>query len=159
MNKYLKIALAGAAMFAMSAPAALAQGGAKSIGMNVGYASYNKGAYVDFNFQYSFAKHLRISPSIGHAFRNDHVSGFLMNADLHFPFTIAKGADVYPLVGLALQNWEYGDNYNTTRGGVNFGTGFDFYLTNNFKMTLQGKYTAADDTGGAFLGMGFGYVF
>lgn len=153
------MALAAVAMISLSVPSIYAQSGTKALGGSVGYASYHKGGYANMYFQYSFAQHLRIAPDMGFAFRNDGVSGFLMDGDLHFPFNIAKGVDVYPLVGLTLNRWEYGDNYSVTRGGVNFGTGFDFYLTPNFKMTLQGKYSAMDDTGGAFLGMGFGYVF
>lgn len=138
---------------------AVAQTGQKSIGMLGGYASYNDGGYADIYFQYQVAPHFRIAPDAGYVFRSDGKSAFVMNADMQFPFALAKDFAIYPLMGFTFNNWEYPHDYNVTRGGVNIGTGFDIYLSRDIKMTLQGKYSIMNDTSGAFLGMGIGYVF
>ena len=49
-------------------------------------------------------------------------------------------------------------NFNPN-AGAGFGGGFDFYLTNYLKLTLQGKYSLMNDVSGGFIGMGIGYVF
>lgn len=146
-----------AAMFGISA--ASAQTGEKTLGIGAGVATHNSGGYADIYFQYTFAPHLRIAPEVGYIFRNDHESGFEFSTDMHFPFRVAKGFNMYPLVGFTLNNWnhQHGDSY--TRVGADFGGGFDFYLTSNFKLTLQGKYSLMDDCSGGFFNVGFGYVF
>jgi glutamine amidotransferase-like uncharacterized protein len=42
---------------------------------------------------------------------------------------------------------------------LDVGAGFDVYFTSQLKMTVQAKYSFMNDTGGAFAGIGFGYVF
>ncbi len=136
-----------------------AQRGEKTLGIAGGYASYNNGGYTDIYFQYTFANHFRIAPEIGYVFRNDGASAFEMSVDMHFPFRVAKGFAVYPLAGLTFNNWSYRHGGHASRGGADFGGGLDLYLTSNLKLTLQGKYSLMNDTGGAFVGMGIGYVF
>lgn len=133
--------------------------GEMTLGIAGGVATYNSGGYADIYFQYTIAPHFRIAPEVGYIFRNDHLSGFEFSADMHFPFRVAKGFGIYPLVGLTLNNWnhEHGDSF--TRFGADFGAGFDFYFTSNFKVSLQGKYSLMDDCSGGFFNLGFGYVF
>lgn len=138
---------------------ASAQTGEKTLGVGAGIATHNNGGYMDLYFQYTVAPHVRIAPEIGYVFRNEGETGFEVSADVHFPFRIAKGFNVYPLVGLTLNNWDHkhGDGY--TRFGGDFGAGFDIYLTSNFKLSLQGKYSLMNDCSGGFFNVGFGYVF
>ena len=139
--------------------AASAQKGEKTVGIAGGFATYNDGGYADIYFQYTFAQHLRIAPEIGYVFRNDGATGFEFSADMQFPFRIARGFGVYPLVGLTYNNWSHHGDVHASRLGADFGAGFDIYLTTNLKLTLQGKYSVMNDTSGAFFGMGIGYVF
>lgn len=136
-----------------------AKGGEKTLGIAGGFATYNDGGYTDIYFQYSFADHLRIAPELGYVFRNEGKSAFEMSVDMHFPFRVARGFAVYPLVGFTFNNWSYGEDHHASRAGVDFGAGFDIYLTSNLKLNLQGKYSAMNDTGGGFINMGIGYVF
>lgn len=162
MKGILRNALIGATVMigALALPQqAVAQRGEKTLGVAGGFSTYNNGGYADIYFQYTFADHFRISPEIGYSFRNDGKSAFLMSVDMHFPFRIARGLGVYPLVGLTFNNWSYQGGGNASRAGADFGAGFDIYLTSNFKLTIQGKYSLMNDTSGGFIGMGFGYVF
>ena len=146
-------------MLLCCAQTAEAQRGEKSLGIMGGFSTYNNGGYVGVDFQYTIVNHVRIAPDIGYSFRNDGKSAFLLDVDVHFPFRIAKGFAVYPLVGFTFNNWSYQGGGNASRAGANFGGGFDFYLTSNLKLTLQGKYPAMNETGGGFIGKGIGYVF
>lgn len=138
---------------------ACAQKGEKTLGVSGGYATYNDGGYANVYFQYSFANHFRIAPEIGYVFRNDGKSAFEFSVDMHFPFKIARGFGVYPLVGFTFNNWEYQGAGHASRAGADFGAGFDIYLTSYLKMSIQGKYSLMNDTGGGFFGFGMGYVF
>jgi len=153
------VMLLSAIMLICVAGKAEAQRGEKSLGIMGGFSTYNNGGYVGVDFQYTIVNHVRIAPDLGYSFRNDGKSAFLLDVDFHFPFRIARGFAVYPLVGFAFNNWSYQGGGNASRAGANFGGGFDFYLTSNLKLTLQGKYSAMNDTGGGFIGMGIGYVF
>ncbi|MDE6771598.1 MAG: hypothetical protein K2J49_03240 [Muribaculaceae bacterium] len=151
---------------------ASAQTGEKTLGFAGGYASYNGGGYADLYFQYTFAPHIRIAPEIGYVFRNDCKSAFICSVDVQFPFRIARGFNIYPLAGLTLNSWswnhhhhdddwddDWDDNHHATRGGFDFGGGFDVYLTRQLKLNFQAKYSLMNDTGGWFLNMGIGYNF
>ena len=84
---------------------ATAQTREKVIGIAGGFASYNSGGYTNLFFQYTFAPHIRIAPEIGYVFRNENKTGFEISADMHFPFQIARGFGIYPLVGFTFNNW------------------------------------------------------
>lgn len=147
------------AAIAMPQTAEARGAGEKTLGLMGGYSSYNEGGFMDVYFQYTFAEHFRIAPDLGYSFRNDGKSAFLMDVDMHFPFRVAKGFALYPLVGLTLNNWNYSHGGTATRFGGNFGGGMELYLTSYLKMTLQAKYSLMNDTSGAFVGLGLGYVF
>lgn len=137
-----------------------AQTGEKTLGVAGGIATHNSGGYMDLYFQYTIDPHIRIAPEIGYVFRNEAKSAFIFSTDVHFPFKLGKGVNIYPLVGFTLNSWDpeyHHDNY--TRVGADFGAGFDFYLTRNLKLNLQGKYSLMDDCSGGFINFGIGYVF
>lgn len=136
--------------------------GEKSLGVMGGFATYNSGGYMNVNFQYAFADHFRIAPEVGYVFRNKGKSAFEISCDMHFPFRLAKGFGIYPLVGLTFNNWTidtYPGSENWARFGGDFGLGFDIYFTSYLKMSIQGKYSLMNDTSGGFFGLGMSYVF
>lgn len=142
-----------------SAVPASADKGEKTLGVAGGFASYNNGGYGKLYFQYDVIKYIRIAPEIGYVFKNNGKSAFEFSADVQVPFKIAKGFDIYPMLGFTLNSWNFDGHDTATRAGMDFGGGFDVYLTSNLKLTLQAKYSAMNDTGGAFVDMGIGYVF
>lgn len=160
MKKSLKICLGLLCAGALFTPLqSHAQSGEKSLGIIGGFSTYNNGGYMGVDFQYTIVDHVRLAPDIAYSFRNDGKSAFILDVDVHFPFKIAKGFGVYPLVGFAFNNWSYQGGGNASRAGGNIGAGFDFYLTQNLKLNLQGKYSIMNDTSGGFIGLGIGYIF
>lgn len=146
------------ALFFASQPLS-AQRGEKTLGISGGFASYNNGGCATVYFQYSFAEHVRIAPEVGYIFRNKGKSGFEGSLDMHFPFRVAKAFKLYPLAGVTFNNWSFSDRGSVSRGGLDFGGGFDLYFTSQLKLSVQGKYSVMKDTGGAFVNIGLGYVF
>ncbi len=133
--------------------------GEKSLGVTAGYASYNNSGYAGVYFQYTFAQHVRIAPEVSFVFRNEDKSALAINADMHFPFRVARGVTLYPLAGLAFNNWSYRGGGSSLKVGGDVGGGCDIYFTANFKFTVQARYSIMDRTSGLFAGAGFGYVF
>lgn len=160
-NSARKLLLSSALLSCLAIPFnANAFSGEKTLGFAGGYASHNNGGYADLYFQYTFAPHIRIAPEFGYVFRNEGKSAFECSVDVQFPFRIARGFNVYPLTGVTLNNWTYQHHDgHTTRGGFDFGGGFDIYLTSQLKLNIQAKYSLMNDTSGSFINMGIGYVF
>lgn len=163
MHHYLKkhlsmFAIAIIAVAGLSSPA-FARKGEKTLGLSVGYASYNNSAYTNLSFQYSFSKHVRIAPALGYVFQNDRKSAYTFDIDIHFPFKVATGVKLYPLTGVTFNNWSDKGNGHLNRLGVDAGAGVDLYFTSNLKLSVQGKYSFMKNTSGAFAGVGIGYIF
>lgn len=133
--------------------------GEKTLGVTGGYATFNHSGYAGVYFQYTFVPHVRIAPEIGYIFRNDNKSGLAISCDMQFPFRLTRGFNIYPLAGLTFNSWNYADDGTDNRFGGDLGVGFDLYFTGNFKLNLQAKYSLMKNTSGAFIGLGFGYVF
>jgi len=163
MNRFRSLLLSIAALcvvsFSGEAYGASPVRGEKTLGVSGGYATYNHNAYADIFFQYTFVPHVRLSTDVGYVFRNDEKSAFEISLDMHFPFRIVSGLQVYPLVGVTFNNWNYQNEENASSFGADFGAGFDFYMTDYLKLTLQGKYSLMNKASGSFFGLGIGYVF
>ncbi|MCM1291501.1 MAG: porin family protein [Prevotella sp.] len=157
--KVVVLALSIAVSTVIFSPKAFAQKGEKTLGVMAGYSGYNDGAFTSIYFQYTFAKHVRISPELGYVFKNKEKSAFEVGVDINFPFRLSKGIEIYPLTGLTINDWRYQGNGHLTRFGADFGGGLDFYLTSYLKLNVQGKYSLMKDTDGVFVGLGIGYVF
>ncbi len=138
---------------------AQAQTGEKSFGLMGGFSTYNNGGYTSVFFQYTCAPHVRLAPEVGYAFRNDGASAFLLSMDVDIPFKVARGVNVYPLVGVTFNNWNYQGGGDCSRLGFDFGGGVDLNVTSQLKLLFQAKYSVMNDTSGGFIGMGIGYNF
>ncbi|MCM1152763.1 MAG: porin family protein [Muribaculum sp.] len=136
-----------------------AQKGEMSLGIGGGYVTYNNSGYAKVFYQYSITDHLRLAPEVGYMFKNEGKTGVEISVDLQAPFRIVKGIKVYPLVGATMNNWNYTSDGSITRFGGDIGAGFDFYMTPNLKIGLQGKYAIMKDASGWFADLGVAYVF
>lgn len=163
MNGFRSLLISIATLLVGAAPCSVCGAspvrGEKTLGIVGGYATYNQGVYTDIFFQYTFVPHVRLSTDVGYVFRNDEKSAFEISLDMHFPFRIVSGLQIYPLAGVTFNNWNYKNAGNLYRFGADLGAGFDFYMTDYLKLTLQGKYSLMDKTSGAYFGLGIGYVF
>lgn len=155
----MKALMVAVAMLFLLPGAAKAQRGEMTLGLNGGFATYNDGGYTNLFFQYTPINHVRLAPEIGYVFRNKGKSAFNLAVDVHFPFKLGRGVAIYPLVGFVFNSWNYSGHHTANRAGADFGGGLDFYLTSYLKLSLQGKYSMMNDTGGGFIGMGIGYNF
>lgn len=159
-KSFIRIAAVTAALILTAgAFEASAEAGEKTLGIAAGFSSYNNGGYADIYFHYALAQHVRIAPEIGYGFRNEGKSLFELSVDAQFPFRVAKGFNLYPFAGITYNNWSYHDDGHASRAGLDLGGGAEAYLTSNLKLNLQIKYSMMNDTSGAFINLGIGYVF
>uniref|UniRef100_UPI004056D382 outer membrane beta-barrel protein n=1 Tax=Alistipes sp. TaxID=1872444 RepID=UPI004056D382 len=86
------------------------------------------GAYA----RYSFSDALRIEPSILALFSSG--SSIDANCDLHYRFRLGERWDIFPLVGVAVNDmdgWAF---------GMNVGAGFDFRIAQRWDLTAGVKW-------------------
>lgn len=144
--------------------------GEKALGPKIGYISENSSAVAGLFFHYSFSEHLRISPEIGCAFRNQDSDAFLVDINMHFPFALSSQGKVnlYPIAGLAFNSWNHhidapdlGDDVttHTNRFGVNAGAGFDLRCSESLQLNLEAKYTLVKRYSSFIATIGICYVF
>lgn len=164
MKRITKLFLSAIALVAVFSPLSAsaandADKGEMALGVMGGVATYNVGGYADVYFHYTFAKHFRIAPDVAYVFGNKGRSALAINADMQFPFKVVKGFQVYPLVGLAFNSWDYANDGTKNRVGANIGAGFDIYITSYLKLNVMGKFSWMQDTSGGFFGIGMAYLF
>lgn len=162
MNRHISLPLISfiTGLFCILSPIE-AQAGSKekTLGLAGGYASYNNSGFTNIYFHYSFSRHVRIAPEIGYVFRHDDKTAIEYSVDVHFPFRLTRGLNIYPLAGLTANTWSSAGKAKRTRGGFDFGAGFDLYMTSSLKFTIQGKYSLINDFNGVFAEIGIGYIF
>lgn len=134
--------------------------GIATVGMAAGFATYNDGGYANVFLQIPVVQHVRVAPEIGYIFRNKGLSGFEASCDVQFPFLIARGFTIYPLMGLTYNYWKcQHSDASANRVGFDIGAGIDIMLAKNLKLIIQGKGSLMNDTGGGFFCAGIGYTF
>jgi outer membrane protein X len=139
-----------------------AQKGEKAVGLNLGYGSEIKTIAIGAKFNYGITDQIRLSPSFNYFFEKDGLSGWEVNADVHYLFSVAPKISVYPLAGLTFTGWTFDwgglfedlggveiegeSNSNTeTKLGLNIGGGIGYQLTNTIAIGLELKYSLVSD--------------
>lgn len=60
---------------------------------------------IGLKYQYNITDQIRIEPSMNYFFKNDGLSMFDINANIHYLFPIASNISLYPLAGFTYTNW------------------------------------------------------
>lgn len=169
-NRIIKILAFTLIIFIAFPAAAQTHRGEKSFGLKGGYVSRNVSGLAGMVFQYSFSSHVRVAPQVGVVFRHKDLDALTIDADMHFPLSLGSDkASFYPLLGIAFNSWtHHGDEElantddvspHTNCFGLNSGLGFDFRLTDTFKLNLEGRYTLIKHYPNVQVAVGVAYVF
>ena len=141
MKKILMMAVAllmAVTVNAQSAKGAMSVGGNLNIGFDHGYNNFGIGA----KYSYNFIDHLRGEASADYFFKNDYISQFGVNLNLHYVFDIKERHGLYPLAGFAFLHQHadaFGVSANTNHAGFNIGGGYEFRITEHFKINAEIK--------------------
>lgn len=165
MKKLLMMAVAlvmAVAVNAQSEKGKMAVGGNFNIGIDNDYTNFGLGA----KFSYNFIDHLRGEASLDYFFPKDNVSQLGFNANLHWVFDIKEKHGIYPLVGFAYLHQHFsafGITANTNHAGFNVGAGYEFRISEHFKIGPEFKFQClwndGDSGSRAVISIGAAYIF
>ena len=148
--------------------------GDSSVMANVGYQSNYERFGLGLQYRYAIAKHLRIAPDVSFFFPKDKVTGLDVNVNFHYVFDFkadGQGFQVYPLVGVGMQNNFYGDRTvtfngqdmkekrdNTTDFAFNLGGGISLPLSSRSYLNAETRFMFGDKNNLVFM-LGYGFRF
>lgn len=163
----MKKFIIAACMMLIGFGSAFAQQGKQAIGGNLSYGTEIESVGLGVKYQYHITDQIRIEPSMDYFFKNDGLSMFDINANVHYLFPVASNVRLYPLAGFTYTNWhldlgKVGD-YNVSgsdgKFGVNLGAGAEFNLAANWVMNLEIKYQLISDVDQGVFNLGVAYNF
>lgn len=163
----MKKFLIASCMLFISLSSAFAQQGKQAIGGNLSYGTEIESVGLGVKYQYNITDQIRIEPSMDYFFKNDGLSMFDINANVHYLFPVASNVRLYPLAGFTYTNWhldlgKVGD-YNVSgsdgKFGVNLGAGAEFNVAANWVMNLEIKYQLISDLDQGVFNLGVAYNF
>ena len=153
------------AVFSLGAYAQTEQG-ESAVGFNVGYGFDSKNATLGIDYRYNITDAVRLNPAVSYFAKNDGLSAWALDLNVHYLVKINSIFGFYPLAGLDLSFWKFDENVgnielsdNATRFGANIGLGGEFYLTDNLTLGAEVKYNIIKDFDQAMLGFRIGYAF
>ena len=159
------------AIISMSAFAQTQQG-QSSFGFNIGYGFNDNGnALLGVDYRYNFTDEVRFAPSLTYFVKDNGLSAWAIDMNVHYVFKLSEMFGFYPLAGLDLSFWKFsgsahlkdwGDlkvSHNETRFGANIGLGGEVYATDQLTVGLEFKYNIIKDFDQPILGVRVGYKF
>lgn len=177
-KRLIAAALAATALCGGTAALADDYSGEKTLGIRVGYNTYNQRPLAGAQFSYRFNRLLRLSPAVEYVFRNDGLDALMVDLNMEFVFPLAQGrCDIYPLAGVNFSSWNFHHldyvhidpngkltptddvSSRVSRFGLNAGAGFGFNVTRSLRLSVTGTYTFIKEFHGANITMGIHYRF
>ncbi|WP_293716827.1 outer membrane beta-barrel protein [uncultured Parabacteroides sp.] len=159
------------AIISMSAFAQTQQG-QSSFGFNLGYGFNDNGnALLGVDYRYNFTDEVRFAPSLTYFVKDNGLSAWAIDMNVHYVFKLSEMFGFYPLAGLDLSFWKlsgkgeiaglgkYDVSHNMTRFGANIGLGGEVYATNQLTVGLEFKYNIIKDFDQPILAVRVGYNF
>ena len=132
----MKKIIIAACMALLGCGSVFAQQGKQAIGGNLSYGTEIESVGIGLKYQYNITDQIRIEPSMNYFFKNDGLSMFDINANIHYLFPIASNISLYPLAGFTYTNWhldlgkagDYDVSGSDGKFGVNLGGFCNFRL-------------------------------
>ena len=153
-----------AAVMSLSASA---QAGDKALGAQLLFGSKTNNIGLGVKGQYYFTDQIRGEASFDYFLKNQGVSMWDINANVHYLFDVADKFKVYPVAGLGYTNWSYKYEYaghtiaegSDGRIAINLGGGAEYELTKDLSVNAELKYQIISNYNQLLLGVGVAYKF
>lgn len=148
-----------------------AQQGQSSAGLTIGYGFDTNNATLGLDYRYNLTDEIRLTPSLTHFVKNDGLSAWAIDMNVHYVFKLSEMFGFYPLAGLSLSFWKSSLDVdwegvgrikasdNATRFGANIGLGAEVYATDRITVGIEAKYNIVKTVDQALLGVRVGYNF
>ena len=158
------LVLVCAAVMSLSASA---QAGDKALGAQFLFGSKTNNIGLGVKGQYYFTDQIRGEASFDYFLKNQGISMWDINANVHYLFDVADKFKVYPVAGLGYTNWSYKyeiPNVAVSEGSdgriaVNLGGGAEYELTKDLSVNAELKYQIISNYNQLLLGVGVAYKF
>ena len=146
---------------------ASAQAGDKALGAQLLFGSKTNNIGLGVKGQYYFTDQIRGEASFDYFLKNQGVSMWDINANVHYLFDVADKFKVYPVAGLGSTNWSYKYEYaghtiaegSDGRIAINLGGGAEYELTKDLSVNAELKYQIISNYNQLLLGVGVAYKF
>lgn len=146
-------------VFAAVATVSYAQKGQLSAGFNVGHAFDSNNVLTGVDFRYNLTDELRLAPSLSHFIKNNGLSAWAVDVDMHYVFPLTDMFGFYPLGGAGVSFWNMHGCKNKSRLGLNVGLGGEVYATKEVTVGMEMKYLIVSDYDQAIIAFRVGYKF
>ena len=144
MKKYIFMAIV-----AMAATINVyAQQGDISVAAQFAYASKNSTAGLGAQMQIEPITNWRLAPEFIYFFKNDGMSAYNINMNVHYIIPTSPTFSIYPLVGFSYghYNWDtLSGNYSEDHCGANVGMGAQYRIKNNWYFFTEERFQIMKD--------------
>ena len=158
MKKYLLIAIVALA----TALGASAESGDISVGGQFAYASKNSMAGLGLQVQVEPITNWRFAPEFIYYFKNDNLSAFNANLNIHYVIPTSTTFAIYPLAGFTFTHFKYenivGDD-SLDRCGANIGLGAQYQIKERLHFFTEERFQILKNWNQSVTILGLKYTF
>ena len=158
MKKYILLAIVAlTTAFGMNA-----ESGDISVGAQFAYASKNSMAGLGAQVQIEPITNWRFAPEFIYYFKNDHLSAYNVNVNIHYVIPTSTTFAVYPMAGFTYANFKFDDlagGGSFDRCGANIGMGAEYKIKENFHFFTEERFQILKDWNQSVTCLGLKYTF
>ena len=158
MKKFIIIAL----LAVMTVLGARAEAGDFSVGGQCVYASKHSMAGVGLQLQYEPITNWRLAPEFIYYFKNDGLSAYNANLNIHFIIPTSHSFAIYPLAGFSYAHYEADAGYvgaSVNRCGANIGLGAQYLIKERLYFYTEQRFQILKDFNQSVTALGLKYAF
>lgn len=137
-----------------------------SFGANLGYGTKAESISIGLRAQYGIDYRLRTVAEYKYYFRNNGLSAWEVDTDIHYIFYTAPAVKFYPLAGLKYSHWTNRHNGKGQKSskthdrlGINIGGGMQVALSENIGMQIELKQELTPRFSQLVISVGLAYHF
>lgn len=145
---------------------AFAQENKVSVGAQLSYGSDHERVGLGIKGQYGLIDNIRLEAAFNYFFKQNNVSLYDLNVNVHYVIPINEQFSVYPLAGLTYMKESAsakGEGFklsvSDSRLGVNLGVGAQYQLDSNWAIAGELKYQIIKDMSQLVPSIGVVYTF
>ena len=158
MKKYILLALVALA----TAFGASAEAGDISVGGQFAYGSKNSMAGIGAQVQVEPITNLRFAPEFIYYFKNDNLSAYNVNVNIHYIIPTSPTFAIYPLAGFSYANFRadaLGVTTSEDRFGANIGMGAQYQIKEHLHFFTEERFQILKDWNQSVTCLGLKYTF
>ena len=158
MKKIMIIAL----LTICAALGARAEKGDLSAAGEFAYASKNSMAGLGAQVQYELIPNLRVAPEFIYYFKNDGLSAYNLNFNVHYIIPTSASFAIYPLAGFSFGHYKadaFGVSASEDHCGANVGLGAQYLIKEHLHFFTEERFQIMKDFNQSVTVLGLKYTF